>query len=213
MNRYSRWILIVFLPISLASAPAPVLAQQTAEGTAGGSDPLEPGDALRLSFSREVEFNGEYPVDSRGMVNLPILGERRVSNVAAQTLVDSLVLEYDEQIRNQTVQIDWLRRIRILGEVQIPGLYLVDPTMTLLDAVALAGGVSADGKLDGTKILRDGVAVTSDLRAETLVFENVGSGDQVMVGKKSWFARNTGLVLGTLATLSIVIVTSVISND
>jgi protein involved in polysaccharide export with SLBB domain len=147
------------------------------------------------------------------MVNLPILGERRVSNVAAQTLVDSLVLEYDEQIRNQTVQIDWLRRIRILGEVQIPGLYLVDPTMTLLDAVALAGGVSADGKLDGTKILRDGVAVTSDLRAETLVFENVGSGDQVMVGKKSWFARNTGLVLGTLATLSIVIVTSVISND
>jgi protein involved in polysaccharide export with SLBB domain len=212
VNRYVSWIVVVTL-LLLVSTPEPSLPQQANEAATGASAPLEPGDALRLSFSREVEFNGDYPVDSRGMVNLPILGEQNVSDLAARELVDSLVIAYDQQIRNQTVQIDWLRRIRILGEVQQPGLYLVDPTMTLLDAVALAGGVSANGKLDGTKVLRDGVEVTSDLNSETLVLEDVRSGDQVMVAQKSWFARNTGLVLGTLTTLTIVVVTSIIRND
>ena len=217
MNRICSWTSVASFVSALVwltvPGAAPAEAQQPmAPIVAAGSEPLEPGDALRLSFSREVEFNGDYPVDSRGMVNLPILGERSVAALPVDRLTDSLVVEYNRQIRNQTVQIDWLRRVRILGQVQVPGIYLVDPTMTVLDAVAMAGGVKPDGKLDGTKVLREGVEVRSDLRPETLVLEGVRSGDQIMVPQKSWFSRNSSFLIGTAVTSAIVIYTTIINN-
>jgi polysaccharide export outer membrane protein len=150
----------------------------------------------------EPELNGIYSVDESGRVNLPILGSRSVGTLPPAELKQQLVDEYDGQLRNQTVQITWLRRVRVFGAVNVPGLYHIDGTMTLADAIALAGGATPIGKYDGVKIIRGGEVVREDLPASTLVGEQIYSGDQIMVPERSWASRYAGVIIG--ATLSAV---------
>lgn len=165
---------------------------------------LEPGDMVRVALSREVDMSGDYLVDENGMVALPLIGLRETSNKAPETLKQELVSAYADQLRNQTIQITLLRRVRVLGEVRTPGLYHADPTMTLADVVALAGGATPFGKRDEMRIIRDGEEFEVDLRSE--VFHQVRSGDQILVPEKGWFERNrTLLVTASISVTAIVV--------
>jgi len=161
---------------------------------------LEPGDAIRLAFWREPELSGEYPVDETGAVVLPFLGHRNVTGIPPATLKKQLLEEYGEQLQNQQVQLTLLRRVRVLGAVNVPGLYFVDPTMTLGDAIALAEGVASDGKLDDIKIFRDGEEIRSNLDSTVRVTDEVRSGDQILVPQRSWFNRNGAVIIASMVT-------------
>lgn len=189
-----RTALLVF-GLVLVPAGASVLAQSTT----GEELPLRPGDAIRLSLSREVELSGDYPVDEAGNVGLPMIGVRQVNGIPAAQLKQQLIDAYEEQLRNQTVQVILLRRVRVLGAVNQPGLYHVDPTMTLGDAVALAGGATPVGRIDEVRIVRQGREIDADMN--DMAFRQIRSGDHVLVPERNWFSRNTGLVVG--ATLSV----------
>lgn len=189
-----RTALLVFGLVPM-TAGASVLAQSTT----GEELPLRPGDAIRLSLSREVELSGDYPVDEAGNVGLPMVGVRQVNGIPAAQLKQQLIDAYEEQLRNQTVQVILLRRVRVLGAVNQPGLYHVDPTMTLGDAVALAGGATPVGRMDEVRIVRQGREIDADMNA--MAFRQIQSGDHVLVPERNWFSRNTGLVVG--ATLSV----------
>jgi polysaccharide export outer membrane protein len=175
------------------------------QDTISGDYPLQPGDAIRLAFWREQELSGEYPVDENGAIVLPILGHRNVTGIPAATLKNQLLEEYGEQLRNQEVQVTLLRRVRVLGAVDEPGLYYVDPTMTLGDAIALAGGATSDGKLDDIKIFRNGEEIRSDLDSTVRVMDEVQSGDQVLVPQRSWFNRNGAIIVASMVTATALI--------
>jgi polysaccharide export outer membrane protein len=173
--------------------------------------PLQPGDALRVSFSMETVLNGIYYVGEDGQVNLPILGSRPATDDPPSELKQRLMEEYDGQLRNQTVQITWLRRVRVFGAVNVPGLYHVDGTMTLADAIALAGGATPIGKLDGVQIVRNGVVVEDDLPAQALVGEQLYSGDQIMVPERSWASRYLGVIIGAALSAATLILVATIN--
>jgi polysaccharide export outer membrane protein len=161
--------------------------------------PLEPGDAIRLAFWREPALSGEYPVDAHGSVVLPYVGERTVTGIAPATLRAELLEEYTNVLANQAVQVSLLRRVRVLGAVRSPGLYRVDATMTIADALALAGGLTPDGRLDGVRIVRGGDVIPVDLTSDAPV-GSLHSGDQITVRESGWLARNSAALLG--ATIS-----------
>lgn len=186
---------LLALGLVLVSAGPPIRAQ----GLTGEELPLRPGDAVRLSLSREVDLSGDYPVDEAGNVGLPLVGVRQVSGIPAAQLKQQLIDAYEEQLRNQTVQIILLRRVRVLGAVNQPGLYHVDPTMTLGDAVALAGGATSVGRIDEVRIVRAGRQIDADMNDSA--FRQIRSGDHVFVPERNWFTRNTGLIVG--ASLSV----------
>jgi polysaccharide export outer membrane protein len=168
------------------------------------ADQLQPGDMVRVALSREVEMSGDYTVDEAGMVALPLIGLRETSNKTPAALKQELVSAYVDQLRNQTIQITFLRRVRVLGEVRTPGLYHADPTMTLADVVALAGGATNLGKRDEMRIIRDGEEFEVDLHSE--VFQQVRSGDQILVPEKGWLERNrTLLVTASISVTAIVV--------
>jgi polysaccharide biosynthesis/export protein len=169
--------------------------------------PLAPGDAIRTTFWREPQMNGEYRVDETGTVLLPLLGARRVQGVVPTQLKVQLASDYGRQLRSpEDVQIVLLRRVRVLGAVKQPGLYLVDPTMTLGDVIALAGGATGTGKLNGIRIMRNGREIRTDQDVQTRVGEQLSSGDQILVPERSWFSRQgVFLLAGSISAISLLV--------
>ena len=125
----------------------------------------------------------------------------------ADRLRQEILDAYNAQFRNQSIQVTVLRRIRVLGAVQNPGLYHADPTMTVADIVALAGGPTEQGRLDQVRLVRDGREI--EARLDSPVAMQLQSGDQILVPERSWFARNTTWVIG-LAMSTVAIITRVL---
>ena len=108
---------------------------------------------------------------------------------------------YSQFLQHQSIDVTLLRRVQVLGAVRNPGLYPVDATMTISDALALAGGATSDGRPDRVELVRDGKRIESELGPETrLSGAAIQSGDQLFVPERSWLARNTGLVAAGLST-------------
>lgn len=164
--------------------------------------PLRPGDAIRLSFSREPELNGEYPIDATGVASLPALGNHVVTDSPVTAMRTTLTEEYARILENQSVQVIALRRVRVLGEVRQPGLYFVDATMTFGDAIALAGGAESDGNLNDVRLIRDGDQVIEGLDVTLSVAAALKSADQIFVPRTSWFNRYGAVIIA--ATISAV---------
>jgi protein involved in polysaccharide export with SLBB domain len=75
--------------------------------------------------------------------------------------------------------------------------------MTVADALALAGGASADGRRDRVELLRGGEKVVVKLDpAARLGDTPIRSGDQLYVPERSWFSRNQGIVIGTVSAFA-----------
>lgn len=168
---------------------------------------LRPGDVVRLNIWREDDMSGEFVVDEAGIVIFPRVGEYRVLDDTPETLKARLLADYQQYLRNPSIEITVLRRIRIVGAVMNPGLHLVDPTVTLADALALAGGATINGDPDKLRIIRDGAELAVDLRADTRIADSpLRSGDQVYVPERSWVSRNAGVVAASItATVSLII--------
>lgn len=186
-------IAFLLLTLSLTSMPAPGMAQET-PAAAAGADVLHPGDLVRLQIWRETDLSGEFPVDKDGIVVLPKIGPQDVSGKPLAELRDSIVAEYRRYLRNPSIDVTFLRRVTILGAVRRPGPYPIDPTMTLADALALAGGTMPEGAPDRIEVHREGQRIETRFSTETPISDTpIRSGDLLFVPERNWVSRNTGI--------------------
>lgn len=165
---------------------------------------LRPGDAIQVEIWREPDLSGKFQVNEEGAVVFPLLGRRQVTRMTPDSLQRRLVDDYREYLDNPSVNVTVLRRISIVGEVRKPGLYPVDPTVSLSDALAMAGGVTPRADTDEIRLIRGESVVRSGIdRGQVVGTLPIRSGDRIWVGEKSWFARNWQWVGGTLTTISV----------
>jgi polysaccharide export outer membrane protein len=203
----STGIVTLALPAALVVLAASV-APLNAQGFTAG---LKPGDMVRLKIWREPELSGDFQVDERGEVVFPRLGRVWVSKISADSLKIMLTSSYTTYLRDPSIEISLLRRVNVLGAVRNPGLYQIDQTQTIADVLAQAGGATPDGKPDRVELLRDGVRTGIRLQRDTRLFGSaVESGDQLWVPQRSWFARNSGPLIGAGITATVVIITTLI---
>jgi polysaccharide export outer membrane protein len=197
-----RSTVLALLALLLIANPA---SGQATDGSSSLSQTLKPGDVVKLDIWREPDFSGEYTVDEAGRVTLPRLGEIRVIDFTAIQLEAELLTRYRQFLRNPSITITVLKRIRIIGSVRDPGLYPVDATISIADALALAGGVTPDGKQDRIELRRAGQTVVAELDANRLLVDTpLRSGDELFVPQRSWFSRNTNVIaagIGAVVTL------------
>jgi polysaccharide export outer membrane protein len=126
------------------------------------------------------------------------------SDSLTRFLVDSL----GRFLRNPSIQVNLLHRIRILGAVKNPGLYPVDPSITVIDALALAGGATSEGKPDRVVLRREGERIKVPLNKNTRLADTpMQTGDQLYVPERGWVSRNAGLVAAGLSAATTVVVT------
>jgi len=200
-----------------ASAPA-VRAQDssvpTERATATVSGSPQPGDLVRVKVWREPDLSGDFRVDDKGSVTLPKIGAMYVGNMSPDSLRRTLTAAYAPDLKNPVIDITLLRRVQVVGSVAKPGLYDVDATMTVSDALALAGGATADGTSDRVELRRQGARVPSALSGQDRIASTpIRSGDQLFVPQRSWMSRNAGVVVGAAISAAGIIAATIVNRN
>lgn len=124
---------------TIASGEGPV-SQTTREAT---EYKLGPSDQLRVIVFGEEDLSGEFVIDNSGYVSLPLIGEVKASDKSIrefQIAVQNKLL--DGYLKDPRVSAEVLnfRPYYILGEVENSGEYPFSGNLTVLNAVATAGG-------------------------------------------------------------------------
>jgi protein involved in polysaccharide export with SLBB domain len=196
-------VVVALLRASLAFAQIPAAARP-ADAVAGTADALRPGDVIRLRIWREPDLSGEFTVDETGVAVLPKVGPVQVGAESAASLRTKLVAAYSAFLNHTSIDVTLLRRVQVLGAVRQPGVYPVDPTMTISDVLAVAGGTTSDGDPNRLELIRDGKRIPGRIPRQSLVGESrVRSGDQIFVPERSWVRRNSGFLVGTVITTGV----------
>jgi polysaccharide export outer membrane protein len=159
---------------------------------------VRPGDRVVLNFLRDRELSGEVSVNERGEAPFPKIGLMRVTDMTIAQLQDTLRARYAEYLRVPELEITVLRRVVVNGEVKIPNVYMVDGASTVRDVIARAGGLTEFGSRNKVSIVRDGARIpVKGWERDTGLASDLQSGDQVIVGRKSWFTVNALSVIST----------------
>ena len=117
-----------------ALVPSPSGSQEYVLGT---------GDRIKLTVYGEADLSGEYEVSSTGVVAMPLIGDVHAAGQPLQAFEQAVRQKLtggylrDPRVSAQVVN---YRPFFILGEVAKPGSYPYVNGMTIINAVALAGG-------------------------------------------------------------------------
>ena len=105
---------------------------------------LGPGDQVRIIVFGEDNLTGEFRVNDSGNIALPLVGSVHASGLPSSGLEAAVgaALRRENLVRNPSVAVEVIayRPIYVLGEVNKPGQYAYQPGMTVVTAVAVAGG-------------------------------------------------------------------------
>lgn len=99
-----------------------------------------------------------YTVDDSGNIEVPALGNVAVGGMSRQEATKAVQDKLREELlKDATVTIEFVDlRFSVMGEVQAPGVFLIDKdTYTLPEALARAGGIDVYGKRDSVMVIRE----------------------------------------------------------
>jgi polysaccharide export outer membrane protein len=181
----------IFSPAFLATMIA--LTAPAIVGAQGPARFAKPGDQLAMRGWPAAAFGApvQVTVDPRGTVLLPQIGEVPVSRIPVDQLRDTIRTRYERFVKNPEVDVSILRRVTANGAVLRPSVYYVDMTATLRDVIAMAGGVTEVGNRSKVSVVRDGVSRrVPEWETDTSDAVQLVSGDQVVVGRRSWLEIN-----------------------
>lgn len=212
MRRFSSFLAVVIL--ALACSSVPVRAQpDTASPDSLHPHAVRPGDRVAVRIWADEVSADTVQVDSRGEVVLPVLGTVEVGGLLPDSVIGLLRSSYREYLRDPAIEVTVLRRIGVQGEVRLPGLYWVDATVTLGEVLAMAGGMSVLADADEIQVLRGDRAIDVDTGPGSYIpAVPLVSGDQVIVGRKSWFVLNASSLLSVGVSLFSIITAIVLAN-
>jgi polysaccharide export outer membrane protein len=121
------------------------------------------------------EISGIRIVDPSGQIYLPYVGTLMVAGMSAPEIRDRLEAEYSDLYTNPVVDVASRIKVNVTGSVRAPSHYLLDPSSTIIDALASAGGVgsqvdlgySAASDPENSRFVRNGELSVLDLRPNT----------------------------------------------
>jgi polysaccharide export outer membrane protein len=119
---------------------------------------LDQGDAISITFRYSTNFNTIQKIGLDGMVNLEGVGEVKAEGKTVVQLQDQLTALYKSQVKDDPITIRLVGAIAavyVTGAVTRPGKIPMERRMTVVDAIAEAGGFDPyRAKLSRVSVLR-----------------------------------------------------------
>jgi len=112
------------------------------------------GDKVHIIVFNEPDLTGDFEVNDQGIVSLPLVGQVHVGGITVSEAQDVITKKYEGYLISPRVNVAVLnyRPFFIIGEVKTPGGYPFVNGMTVLNAVALAGGYTPRGDRTDIKV-------------------------------------------------------------
>ncbi len=151
--------------------PAPLVTVNTA--TASGITPptdyvIGADDQLAIIFWREQEMSAEVAVRPDGKISLPLINDIQASGLTPEQLRVSISEAATKFIEGPTVTVVVKainsRRVFITGQIGKPGPYPLTAPTTVLQLLALAGGVAEYAKSENIQVMRTEDGKTTNYR-------------------------------------------------
>ena len=119
---------------------------------------IGPDDVLNITVWKEPEISRTLPVNPDGNISLPLVGNLMASGqtpAQLQSEIKQRLLTYlsDPEV-NVSLQEAKSHKFNVVGEVEKPGSYLMTGPLTVLDAIAVAGGLRDFAKMSKIYVLR-----------------------------------------------------------
>jgi polysaccharide export outer membrane protein len=148
-----------------------VVAAQDAqtEADAASSYKLAAGDRVRVTVYGHEDLSGDFEIDGTGHITLPLIRDVRAvgqsTRELAESIADRLQPEYLKNPRVSAEVLDY-RPFYIIGEVKSPGSYPYVNGITVINAVAVAGGYTYRARKGRFKIIRETEVSRREIRAK-----------------------------------------------
>jgi polysaccharide export outer membrane protein len=131
---------------------------------------LDSGDKLRVVVFGQEDISGEYAVDGSGFISMPLINQVQARGRTVTELEKEIAqrLQSGNVLVNPSVsvQVATFRPFFILGEVRQPGQFPYVEGMTVLTAVAMAGGFTYRAEMDSYTLTRKVGEKAVEARAE-----------------------------------------------
>ena len=126
--------------------------------TPQGDYRLHAGDSLTVSVWKELDLQRKVMVRPDGRFSFPLAGEVQ----AAGRTPDEVRVDIEGKLKKfipeavvTVITEDFAgNRVYVIGQVNKPGMFIMNPQLTVLQALSLAGGSTPFAKLDDISILR-----------------------------------------------------------
>ncbi|MEW5729226.1 MAG: polysaccharide biosynthesis/export family protein [Pseudomonadota bacterium] len=119
---------------------------------------IEPGDELDVRFFYNPELNEEVMVRPDGAISLPLVGQIPAAGRTVTDLENALRQSYSRELRQAAITVIVKgfagQRVYVDGQVGEPQMVNILGNMTALQAIASAGGVTPDSKLEEVLVIR-----------------------------------------------------------
>ena len=155
---YQLRILAFFCSILAVMSPAMAQVPESNSATTSDTYLMQPGDVLEVSVWGEEYLERDVAIQPDGMISFPLVGvlpaaggdvlqlQEKVAEKLSQYIPDPVVTVSIKDIRGN--------RIYVIGQVQRPGHFVMNPTIDVMQALALAGGTTPFAALNDIRILR-----------------------------------------------------------
>lgn len=135
-----------------AQAPAPVASVAPPDFIIG------PDDVLAVSFWRDKELSGDVVVRPDGKVSLQLINEVQAAGLTPEQLRVAITQAASKYVEDPTVtvvvkQIN-SRKVFVVGQANKPGIYPLAGPMTVVQLIALAGGLTEFADRENIVIVR-----------------------------------------------------------
>jgi polysaccharide export outer membrane protein len=188
-------VLLAALPLLLAGTHASDAQSRSRNSRAEvsptdtGSDAqsyvLGAGDRVRIKVYGEADISGEYEIDNNGVVSIPLAGRLKAAGLTTRQFEKAVAAALSRGIVRDprvSAEIATYRPFYILGEVKKAGEYPYKSGLTVLDAIASAGGYTYRANESKVVIRRAGSNVEETVSLNTPV--PVYPGDNIRIPER-----------------------------
>jgi polysaccharide export outer membrane protein len=187
--------LVFAADVALAAAPAaPIPLVQ-----------IGSGDQVKVDVFGHPDLSTTTYVADDGSIRMPLVGSVPVGDGSPVEVAKRIeaALKAGQFLINPSVTVTVLqslsKRVTVMGEVAKPGRYAIEPSSTVLDAIALAGGITGkgadfayilradpSGALKQTQVQTDMGQIVASPEARSAAMQVLQAGDSIIVPKATF---------------------------